>query len=421
MTISADIASRLEGAEPLLRAHAFDTAVVDTDAGFHDLRNEWTELLKESTNDTFFLTWEWLYTWWKHLRGSRRLHLVIVRHDGRLVALAPLARRPRQWGRLVPFELLEFLGCGNVGSDYLSLIVRRGFESTALPALIARLRVSGYVLELSHVDRANDTMTTAAAELRSQGWQEHSTTIERCPHIGLEGHTWDSFLDTLGRTHRTNFRRKVKKLNQLYALRIDEAHTDAERRAALDVLVNLHLKRREELDGSDALHTPELVAFHEEATAIALERGWLKLYVMWLNDSPAAAMYGFEYNGVFNFYQSGFDSAFATYSVGLVMTGLSVQAAIERGIRDFDFLHGEEPYKYLWASAERELLRSHYFPPHARGKLFDRTMQLRRSTLQLLSHWRPARYGARPSTATRPNAPAWSTNGRREAGTDDAT
>ncbi|MGV3592755.1 MAG: GNAT family N-acetyltransferase [Gammaproteobacteria bacterium] len=420
MTISVNIANRIEAAEPMLRTKAFDTAVIATDAAFHDLRAEWTELLQASSSDTFFLTWEWLYTWWKHLHGNRRLHIVTVRQEGRLVALAPLAVRPRQWNRLMPFEMLEFLGCGSVGSDYLSLIVRRGFEDTALPVLVTGLRDSGYVLELSHVDRTSAQMSAAAAELRAQGWREQCATIERCPHIPLEGHTWDSYLGTLGRTHRTNFRRKVKKLNQLYKLRIEEARTDTERRAALDVLVNLHLKRRREVGDSDALHTPELIAFHEEATAIALQRGWLKLYVMWLDDAPVAAMYGFEYDRVFNFYQSGFDSAYATYSVGLVMAGLSIQGAIERGIRDFDFLHGEEPYKYLWASAERELLRFHFFPPHARGMLVDRTMHLRRGTLQLLSRWRPARYGARPSTATRPNAPEWSTN-RNEGESDDAT
>lgn len=420
MTISVDIATRIEGAEPLSRAQAFDTAVIDTDAGFHDLRADWTELLQASTNDNFFLTWEWLYTWWTHLHGARRLHIVTVRHDGRLVALAPLALRPRQWTRLLPFEVLEFLGCGSVGSDYLSPIVRKGFEDTALPALVARLRASGHVLELSHVDRTSEPMAAAAAELRAQDWLEQCATIERCPYIALDGHTWDSYLGTLGRTHRTNFRRKLKKLNQLYTLRIVEAHTDTERRAALDILVNLHLKRRQELGGSDALHTPELLAFHEEATAIALRRGWLKLYVMWLDDRPAAAMYGFEYNKVFYFYQSGFDSAYATYSVGLVMTGLAVEGAIERGIGTFDFLHGEEPYKYLWASAERELLRFHFFPPHARGAFLNRATRMRRGALGLISRLRPARYGARPSTATRPTQPGWSTN-RNEGDNDDAT
>ena len=428
MNVYLDIANRvanpIAGVSPVESADApildaeLETAVIDTDEGFHGLRAEWTELLQASTSDNFFLTWEWLYTWWKHLRGGRKLHIVTVRHERRLVALAPLALRPTQMKRLVPFPALEFLGCDNVGSDYLSIIVRKGFEESALRTLGARLKQSDDALEFSHVARHNALMESVAHELRAQHWSRQQATIERCPYIALEGQTWDGYVATLGRTHRTNFKRKVKKLNQLYKLRIDEATTDAERRAALEILVNLHLKRRREVGGSDALHTDALRRFHDEATAIALQRGWLRLQVMWLDDVPAAAMYGIEYNRQFYFYQSGFDSAYATYSVGLVMTGLSIKAAIERGVTVFDFLHGEEPYKYLWASAEHELLRYHFFPPHARGVLLWRWMQLRRNTLQFLARWRPARYGARPSTATRP-PPAWSAN-RSQEDIDDA-
>ena len=61
--------------------------------GFEAIRSEWTELLKASDSDCLFLSWEWLYAWWKHLADGRQLSILAVRHEGRLVALAPLARR----------------------------------------------------------------------------------------------------------------------------------------------------------------------------------------------------------------------------------------------------------------------------------------------------------------------------------------
>jgi CelD/BcsL family acetyltransferase involved in cellulose biosynthesis len=130
---------------------------------------------------------------------------------------------------------------------------------------------------------------------------------------------------------------------------------------------------------------------------------------MWLDDAPVAAMYGFEYNKVFYFYQSGFDSAYATHSVGLVMAGLAIKSAIERGVREFDFLHGNETYKYLWASAERELLRFELFPPDATGALLHRLMQARRALRRLLTRAPPATAGTGPSLTARP-APAWNPN-----------
>ncbi|MGP1609867.1 MAG: GNAT family N-acetyltransferase, partial [Burkholderiales bacterium] len=354
----------------------------------------------------FFLTWEWLHTWWQHMRTDRDLHIVTVREGDRLVALAPLVLRPARWQRLVPFPVLEFLGCGNVGSDYLSVLVRGGNEEAALGTLARYLTDKGLALELSHVNRQSAPMHATARQLRELGWHEHQATIECCPYIALEGHTWESYVNALGRTHRTNFKRKVKKLNQLYRLRIEEASTHDERRAALDVLVNLHLKRRREVGGSDALHTRALQDFHEELTRVALDAGWLRLQVMWLDDAPVAAMYGFEYAGVFYFYQSGFDSAYATYSVGLVMAGLAIKSAIERGVREFDFLHGNEGYKYLWASAERELLRFHLFPPGARGACLSQLMHKRRQVMRLL---KPAKGSAEGPRLTDRSVPAAAT------------
>ena len=71
----------------------------------------------------------WLYTWWRHVAPSLRPAILAVRENGRLVALAPLVRRGWDVRRLRPYRSLALLGSplpwGNVGSDYLDLIVRR--------------------------------------------------------------------------------------------------------------------------------------------------------------------------------------------------------------------------------------------------------------------------------------------------------
>src|SRR2546427_4482076 len=47
-------------------------------SGFEKLREEWNELLQASASNCLFLTWEWLYTWWKHLSEDRRLFIITV-------------------------------------------------------------------------------------------------------------------------------------------------------------------------------------------------------------------------------------------------------------------------------------------------------------------------------------------------------
>src|SRR6185437_5964034 len=99
----------------------------------------------------------------------------------------------------------------------------------------------------------------------------------------------------------------------------------------------------------NAFDTPVLVAFHHEVTRLALERGWLRLYVLRLNGRPAAGLYGFLYRSTFYFYQSGFDAAYHKQSVGLIAMGLGIKNAIEEGAKEYDLLHGSEDYKSHWS------------------------------------------------------------------------
>jgi CelD/BcsL family acetyltransferase involved in cellulose biosynthesis len=92
---------------------------IESSEAFERLAGEWTELLAASRSDCLFLTWEWLFTWWKHLSGARRLSILAVRSRGELIALAPFASRPRRLEKFLSVGALEFLGTGSVGSDYL--------------------------------------------------------------------------------------------------------------------------------------------------------------------------------------------------------------------------------------------------------------------------------------------------------------
>ena len=73
--------------------------------GFERLGDEWRDLQRRSASRSFFLTWEWLFTWWKHLSAARRLMVLVVRRHGRITAIAPFAIRPASASRLLRFAL----------------------------------------------------------------------------------------------------------------------------------------------------------------------------------------------------------------------------------------------------------------------------------------------------------------------------
>jgi CelD/BcsL family acetyltransferase involved in cellulose biosynthesis len=189
-----------------------------------------------------------------------------------------------------------------------------------------------------------------------------------CPFIPLTGHTWASYLATLGSAHRYNVQRRIRNLDKQFTVRFERARTEDERREALALLVALHNRRWDERGGSESFSTPALLAFYDEVSRRALERDWLRLYVLRLDGEAVAALHGYAYGGTFLFYQAGFDPEYRKHSVGLAIMGLAIKSAVEEGLDEYDLLHGDESYKFQWAPKSRELACLEAFPGSTRGR-----------------------------------------------------
>lgn len=360
---------------------------------FTALREEWNELLEDSDAATIFLTWEWLLTWWQHLALDRKPEIFLVRKGGRLIGAAPLALRPSRYMRLMPFPAMEFLGTGSVGSDYLSVVVRKDFEHEALAAISAELEQRNQVLQLSYVEKGSSTMDAFARQLLKRGWKLTCMPVELSPYTDLRGQNWNDFVQGLGRSHRSNLRRRLRQLDRSFEVTLEQAQSDSQRSQFLQELVRLHLQRWAERGGSNALHTSALLDFHEDFSRLALGQGWLRLYLLRLDGEPTAAFYCMSYGKKFYYYQAGFDPRYSSYSVGLAGVGLVIRKAIEEGAEEFDFLRGDEQYKYLWATGERELVRYELFLPHLRGSIYKQSMRAREELKRAVNYCRQFKLG----------------------------
>lgn len=332
---------------------------------FFALRQEWNALLDASRSGSAFLKFEWMDAWWRHLSSGAALHVIAVRSNGRLIGIAPLVLRT---GRITAPSRLEFLGAGRGGADYLDLILDRDREDEALTAMAAIITASGRPLLLDHLPPGSSA-ADLAAPLISRGWSLLESSPDVCPIVHLAGHSWDSFLATLGASHRANCRRRLRALYAQFEVRFERVSNEAGRRAALDALSRFHAERFHNQGGSAAFGDPSLRGFHEDFTRAALDSGWLRLLVLSLNGVTAGVMYGFMLGGRFYFYQHGFSERYADHSIGLVLMALSIRSAIDEGAVEFDMLYGHEPYKYLWARGARSLMRLRLFPPRVTGRL----------------------------------------------------
>jgi CelD/BcsL family acetyltransferase involved in cellulose biosynthesis len=352
-------------------------------AALEGLQGSWSKLLQQSCTNNIFLTWEWLSTWFRHLGEGRRLFIVTVLRGSEVVALLPLATSPRAWDRILRVRTVEFLGTGKAGSDYLDIIINRDCEQEALSLLTGFAEERRLVLRFAQVKPEGSLVSRWGARLEGRGWRLDKARTNICPYIPLAGHTWQSYLGTLGAEHRYNVQRKLRNLKKHFDVAFERACSKSQCRQALSLLLELHNQRWRARGGSDAFFTRRLVAFHEDFIELALARNWLRLFVLRLNGRPAASLYGLRYNDVFYFYQSGFDPAYCKYSVGLAAMAFSIQAAIEEGAAEYDLLHGGEAYKFHWSRTVRSIGRVEAYPPGLSGSLYAEAVRLQRASRRL--------------------------------------
>jgi CelD/BcsL family acetyltransferase involved in cellulose biosynthesis len=321
--------------------------------GFWALQPEWNDLLRRSRCDTLFLTWEWQSTWWKHLGEGNPLLLGFRSEaDGRLVGIAPLFLAHTDGGQAVYY----LIGCRDV-SDYLDLIIERGQEEAVYEALLDVLERSAPdwdLVDLCNIPQESLTFARLRDLAEARGYQALVEIEDVCPIIDLPS-TWDQYLMTLNKKQRHEVRRKLRKSEGEADTRFLIVSPDNDLRAEMQVFIDLHQKSAPE---KDQFMEPAMQAFFFDMARILQERGWLQLVFVEMDGEKAATLLNFDYGNSILVYNSGYDPArFSHLSPGIIVTARSIEHAVALGRDKFDFLRGDEVYKYRFGAQDTQIRR----------------------------------------------------------------
>jgi CelD/BcsL family acetyltransferase involved in cellulose biosynthesis len=300
------------------------------------LRDEWIPLGHRGKN--VFGTWEWNSLWWDHFGRGRRLMTAACRCEaGGLRGLLPMYLVATSG----PLRILRMLGHGQ--GDRLGPICLPADRPAVAGALRVALRSKPWRNVLILMEQV------PAEEQWSALVGGRAVASGSSPVLELTARNWEEFLRGRSAHMRRKFRGTQRRLEREHAVHYRLVDDPEALPGALDVLFDLHRTRwgdqaAREFAGSEA--------FHREFAARALERGWLRLWLMELEDRPVAAWYGFRFAGTDWHYQAGRDPAWDRYSVGTVLLGHTIRACIEDGLDRFMFLRGDEPYKRRFATSD---------------------------------------------------------------------
>jgi CelD/BcsL family acetyltransferase involved in cellulose biosynthesis len=237
----------------------------------------------------------------------------------------------------------------------------------------------------SHHDGAQLSQIPANSPLvkcaQNSGW--HISDAEKCPVLELP-HTWEGYLKMLGKNMREQIKRYPRRLEKEFRVEYSLAQTEREMQIALDDLFRLHGARWRARGQTGVLATPRRQKFHRAVCSAFLKNGWLRLWTLRCNEKPVCVLLNYFYNGKYYFFIGGFDPEYSRWSVGVCLFSRIFRHAIEEGATEFDFLKGEEEYKYRYGAQNRDYKTISFFQNSARGKLLRRRAYLEEKMMQKL-------------------------------------
>ena len=307
---------------------------------FASLQEEWDRLLPASPSNSPFLTWRWQQLWWETFGEGAELLLLVFHQNSQPLGIAPLMRREVR---------LSFIGETDL-FDYHDFIVPQGREEAFYPRLVEHLASEAWEeVTLRSLPQESPTLTYLPELARARGWSSHIEQEDVSPGAALPN-GWDDYLERLSKKDRHELRRKLRRLQGAAGVSYTVCSNPETISEALGDFLDLMAQSRDEK--RLFLTTPRERFLRAIAQEMAQE-GALRLCFLEQDGRRMAAALCFDYHGQRFLYNSGFDHEYSSLSVGLLVKALSLQQAITEGLTYFDFLRGDEPYKYDLGGVDR--------------------------------------------------------------------
>lgn len=321
-----------------------EISVISDRKKIQQLETEWNILLKQSSVNTIFLTWEWVTAWLDSCSdgiGENLLFITVRDGNNQLMGIAPFYKLSYRLLNTMTLSVLRIIGDEGTGGEYPGFIILASHTDLVLEKILAKLKDIQTHWDLIWLPRMS-------------GWDGHKEKLlnyfkqadfpckvrsRSFSYFDLP-ESFEEFESSLSSNRRQQFRRQVKKIHAAGSVEIVSCQNKAELPDYLHRLFELHASRRETLgDTGTFKRKPQQVEFYKHFTESALDNKWLWFYALKDNGVVKAIQIGYVYNNIFYQIQEGFDPEYLP-GAGNVLRLEVIKQCICQGITGFDFLGG---------------------------------------------------------------------------------
>ena len=294
------------------------------------LGGAWKELFSLTLGPTPFVSYEWFRALARNLLRTDPEVLVFTESDA-VKGIIPATIRD---------GAMRSLGDERV-TDLNDMVCVPGYEKRIAEAIADTVRERGLNIDLYPVE----TDSGLVIHLRDFLPDAVIKKADPCPLLDLPA-TWDDYLEGLDSKSRHELRRKMRKVNGTVIQDVKNEHMD-------DLFQLMELSD----NNKKRFLQPDILAFFRELADVFRRKHWLRVRRAVLDGRSIGMIFAFTFRERVYLYNMGFDPAYRSMSPGIVTIALDIRSAISEGCKYYDFLRGDEAYKYRLGAMERYTVR----------------------------------------------------------------
>lgn len=331
--------------------------LIRTVDGIAALETEWDELYSNSGPRNPFLSHAWTLACLALHDGRSDPFVLVLRVGGRLAAIAPLCI-DKSWG----VRIVRFIADDR--SDYLGFLCKidmPGLEQ----ALFGQLMALAGEWDLALLRQLADAFTSLASAPSLAPLRFHRTMWIRAPYCAWQG-DWESLHKAGPSWFREMRKRKRRFFRDGYRA---QRLTGLEAAGALSFVSEIEAHSWKGRQGTARFQPGSGRELLHRAFETLGSSGEMELWLAFIGERPVAFQVDFVLPDRLWHYQCAYREDARQTRAGSVLAYLALERLWSCGIREFDYLSGEEPYKLERTNASREIHHLAVHSPTAKGWL----------------------------------------------------
>ena len=332
---------------------------------FKSLKHRYHAVYEADPQSHFFLSWTWLLGLFQY--SIDQVFILAAKPDVKsdYVAFFPLKLSIEYHEKSGLSNSLYVAGSGV--ADYSGIVALPEFVHRAVPAYAQYLKKQEYwsLFQLPGLIAPNPRTQLFLSLFEENDYRLKELTIQNddenfvdnsiCPYIPLSNYqNWDNYLqNALSSNTRQKVRRFLRKVEGDDEFCI--AHADSDNiDHYIDIILNFWEIRWAKRKGPN---TPGIIAALRRFLGHSFEHGCLYFPMLWRGATPlgGVAIFVDKIKKAFLFYVTGRDKTVTKLPIGLILHAYSIREAYNQGFETYDFLRGNEPYKYSFGVQERHI------------------------------------------------------------------